>query len=244
MLYLVGIGLADAKDITVKGLEAIKECDLIYIENYTSKLVNSSIQDLEKLYGKKIIPADRSLVENSAELIQKSKTKNIALLVIGDPFGATTHINLILEAKKLNIDVKIIHNTSILNAIGEIGLELYKFGHITSIPFSSKDIKSPVKIFNNNYRNGLHTLFLLDLDPVNKKFMKVREAVDYLLTNKVKPNILAVGCSAIGSENPEIKVDKLAKLKNYTFSKYPHCLVIPAKKLHFIEEEVLSAGAS
>lgn len=38
MLYVIGLGLGDAKDITVKGLEIIKGCDLVYLEAYTSIL--------------------------------------------------------------------------------------------------------------------------------------------------------------------------------------------------------------
>ena len=39
MLYLVGLGLADEKDITVKGLEAVKKCERVYLEAYTSVLL-------------------------------------------------------------------------------------------------------------------------------------------------------------------------------------------------------------
>ena len=38
MLYMIGIGLSDEKDITVKGLEAVKSCEHIYLENYTNSL--------------------------------------------------------------------------------------------------------------------------------------------------------------------------------------------------------------
>ena len=38
MLYLVGLGLGDAKDITVKGLEIIKNADYVFLEAYTSIL--------------------------------------------------------------------------------------------------------------------------------------------------------------------------------------------------------------
>jgi diphthine synthase len=38
MFYVIGLGLGDAKDITVKGLEIIKLCDKIYLEAYTSIL--------------------------------------------------------------------------------------------------------------------------------------------------------------------------------------------------------------
>lgn len=38
MLYLVGLGLGDAKDITVKGLEIVKNADYVFLEAYTSIL--------------------------------------------------------------------------------------------------------------------------------------------------------------------------------------------------------------
>ena len=38
MLYLVGLGLGDAKDITVKGLEIVKKVDFVFLEAYTSVL--------------------------------------------------------------------------------------------------------------------------------------------------------------------------------------------------------------
>lgn len=38
MLFLVGLGLGDAKDITVKGLEVVKKCKRVYLEAYTSIL--------------------------------------------------------------------------------------------------------------------------------------------------------------------------------------------------------------
>lgn len=38
MLYIVGLGLGDEKDITLKGLEAVQKCDKVYMEAYTSLL--------------------------------------------------------------------------------------------------------------------------------------------------------------------------------------------------------------
>lgn len=45
MLYLVGLGLADEKDITVKGLEIVKKAERVYLEAYTAVL----LVDKEKL---------------------------------------------------------------------------------------------------------------------------------------------------------------------------------------------------
>ncbi|MBS3097321.1 diphthine synthase [Candidatus Woesearchaeota archaeon] len=239
-LYIIGLGLNDEKDITLKGLATIKKCRKVYLENYTSKL-NCSVKKLEALYKKKIILADRDLVESQAEktILKEAKKNDVAFLVVGDPFGATTHIDLVLRAKETKIKIKIIHNASILTAIGIIGLELYKYGKVTSIPFHNENVKTPVKVLKNNLANGLHTLFLLDLDPKQKKFLSINEAIEYLLKNNVHEDIVAIGCAKLGSDNPTIKIGRLKELKNLKFDKFPQCLIIPAK-LHFMEEEALS----
>ena len=41
MFYLVGIGLFDEKDITVKGLEIVKKADRVFLEYYTSIICKS-----------------------------------------------------------------------------------------------------------------------------------------------------------------------------------------------------------
>jgi diphthine synthase len=238
-LYMIGLGLTDEKDITVKGLEAVKKCDVIYLEYYTSKLT-CSVEALEKFYGKKIILADRAIVEQKAEetILKEAQKKDIAFLVIGDPFGATTHIDLRLRAKKLRIAVKVIHNASILTAVGITGLELYKFGKTTSIPFHNEKVTSPIEILNQNQKNRMHTLFLLDLDPVADKYMTISEASEYLLKNKVKKDTLCIGCAALGSGQPEIKAAALEKMQSQKFTKFPQCLIIPSE-MHFMEQEAL-----
>jgi diphthine synthase len=239
MLYLIGIGLNDEKDISVKGLEAVKKCQAVYLESYTSKLA-CSVEALGKFYGKKIIIADRDLVEKKAEetILKDAKTKETALLVIGDVFGATTHIDILLRAKESKIETKIIHNASILTAVGVTGLELYKFGKTTSIPFDNKDIKSPINVLKNNQSIGFHTLFLLDLDPINKKFLTASDAAGYLLKEGIGSETLAVACAQLGSEEPIIKAGKLSDIKGLKIEKYPQCLIIPGN-LHFMEEEAL-----
>ena len=67
-LYLIGIGLANEKDITVRGLEIVKKCDIVYLEYYTS-LLQCSFHDLAKFYDKEIILADRKTTEQGDEKI-------------------------------------------------------------------------------------------------------------------------------------------------------------------------------
>ena len=239
-LHLIGIGLHDEKDITLKGLDTIKKCDYVYLESYTS-LIDSSIEKLEKLYGKKIFIASRELVEKKAdEILEKAKEKEVAFLVIGDIFSATTHMDLVLRAREQDVKVYYVFNASVLTAVGAIGLELYKFGKVTSIPFDNKNIKGPVEIFKKNYKNSMHTLFLLDLDPIDNKFLNINEAANYLIEKGVDKKILAIGCTHLGSRGARIKTRTLEELKKEDFPTYPQSIIIPCKDLHFIEEEAIS----
>ncbi len=238
-LYFIGLGLGDKKDITVKGLETIKKADKVYLEEYTSKLVGCSKEDLERFYGKKIISADRDLVENRAETILKNaKNKDVAFLIIGDPFSATTHVDLKIRADGENIKTIVVSNTSVINAVGIIGLDLYKYGRITTIPFDNKNVRSPYQVVKNNLKNRLHTLVLLDLDPSHNRYMKVDEAIEYLLKQGMSKDQLCVGCCQIGSENPIIRVGKAKELLKKKFNRFPQCLIVVAKT-HFMEEEAL-----
>ena len=243
MLYMIGIGLGNEKDITLNQLEIIKNSDLVYLESYTSML-NFDIKDLEKLINKNVILADRNLVEVSNEIIINSIIKNVCFLVKGDVFSATTHSDLFLRAKEKNIEVKILHNASILNAVSDCGLSLYKFGKIASIPFDNKNIETPYNILLEN--KDMHTLFLLDLDPKNNKYMNFKTALEYLLKlekeknkNLINMNSNVVVCVALGTDNELIKYGKVNDLLNLNIEVYPQCLIIPGK-LHFIEEEMLN----
>ncbi len=245
-LYMVGLGLHDQKDITVKGLEAVKSCSEVYLEVYTSKLA-CPIADLEKLYGKKIVLADRELIESrfEKEILPKAKKTNIALLIIGDVFSATTHSTILLDAKKQGIRTVVINNSSVMTAIGITGLSLYNFGKTTSVPFSNADVEAPYDAIKTN--GNLHTLVLLDLDPLKNKFMLAVDAIKFLLMieSKRKEKVFTeetkcVVCCDLGSENPEIAYGTAEELAKKKIQRLPQCLLVPGK-LHFMEEDVLSS---
>lgn len=60
MLYVIGLGLGDATDVTVKGLEIIRMSDRVYLESYTSIL---SI-DLKDLVGRLIMKVSNLMYNN------------------------------------------------------------------------------------------------------------------------------------------------------------------------------------
>jgi diphthine synthase len=231
-LYLIGIGLSDEKDISLKGLEAVKKCSKIYLESYTS-ILQTDISKLEELYGKKIILADRDLVEKNSDEILSSE--DVAFLVIGDALSATTHVDLMQRAKEKGINVEIIHNASVLNAVSVTGLQLYKFGKTTSIPFH--DAATPCKIIKENQSIGAHTLCLLDLDPINKKFLTIPEGIDKI-QEAITEETLLVGCARLGSKDFVVKGGTAKELKEFDFGSAPYCLIVPSS-LHFMEEEIL-----
>ena len=246
-LYFIGIGLNDEKDISVKGLEIVRKADYIYLENYTSKL-NCNIKYLEELYGKKIIVAGRKLVEMDAEktILEQAKTKEVAFLVVGDVFSATTHMDLYLRAKKKAIKTMVVHNASVLTAVGITGLQLYKFGKTASIPISNENIETPYDALKQNQKNSLHTLFILDLKEDSNDSLSVNDAIRYLLKVEMKrgervftDNTLCVGCTKLGSMDQMIKAGKARDLLRHNFGNGMHCLIAPASKMHFMEEEAL-----
>lgn len=244
-LYMIGIGLWDEKDITVKGVEAIKKCSKVFLENYTSKL-EVSIDKLEKFHGKKIILADRELVEkHNYEILEPAKQECVSFLVIGDVFSATTHTDLYLTAIKEGINVIVINNASILNVVGIVGLELYKYGKTTSIPFHNKDVEAPYDVVKQNKKNKLHTLLLLDIDAEHHKHMTVKEAIEYLLRveDKRKEKVFTnstpcVGVARLGSEKPKIISGTAGQLLKADFGEPLHSLIVPGE-LHFVEEDAL-----
>ncbi|KAI0998461.1 Diphthine methyl ester synthase [Podosphaera aphanis] len=165
MLYLIGLGLSDETDITVKGLAVVRRAARVYLEAYTSiLLVDTSI--LENFYGRKIIVADREMVESSShEILHEAQTLEIVFLVVGDPFGATTHTDLVLRARELHIPISTIPNAGIISAIGATGLQLYNFGQTVSMVFFTETWK-PTSFYDRIRENreiGLHTMVLLDI---------------------------------------------------------------------------------
>ncbi|KAJ9624024.1 diphthine synthase [Taxawa tesnikishii (nom. ined.)] len=167
MLYIIGLGLADEKDISVKGLEVVRKAERVYLEAYTAILLVDKEQ-LEAYYGRSIVIADREMVESSSEEIMKDADKvDVAFLVVGDPFSATTHTDFVLRARESNppIPTRVLPNASILTGVGCTGLSLYNFGQTVSMVFFTENWK-PSSYYDRVKENvavGLHTLVLLDI---------------------------------------------------------------------------------
>ena len=248
MLILAGLGLYDEKDITLKTLEYAKRADKIYAEFYTAILTGTTLDKIEKVIGKKVTLLSREDVEyRGNKLIEESRDKVVILLTAGDPMVATTHIDLVIEAKKKGIDVRIINAPSIYSAVGITGLQIYKFGRTASIVFPEPNYfpETPYKVIRDNLRMGLHTLCLLDIKSDKNRFMSANEGLKILLEleDRKKENVLSEDTKVVvlaraGSLKPKIVYGKIKDLVDYDFGPPLHSIIIPGK-LHFMEEEAL-----
>ena len=116
MFYLVGLGLFDEKDISLKGVEALKKVDKVYAEFFTSRLFGSNFEKIESIIGKEIIVLDRTQVEEESIFLKEAKDMDVALITGGDPLIATTHSDFLVECARKGIDFEVIHGSSILSS--------------------------------------------------------------------------------------------------------------------------------
>lgn len=166
-LLLVGMGMGSLDGMTVEAQRAAKAADHRRYEAYTALWPDDELNRLEEMAG----PIQRMMrpeVEEPDELFALAKQSLVALLVVGDPLQATTHVDLQLRAQDAGIDCRVIHGISITTVVtGAIGLSNYKFGRQTTLtyPYGDWIATSPLEVLATNWEQNLHTLALLDLDP-------------------------------------------------------------------------------
>ncbi|OGJ17923.1 diphthine synthase, partial [Candidatus Pacearchaeota archaeon RBG_13_36_9] len=169
-------------------------------------------------------------------LIKEAKSINVALLVYGSPLFATTHISLILDAEKENVRCKVIYSASVFDAIAETGLQLYKFGKITSMPKWGTNFEPDFMHYvKQNQGINAHSLILVDIGmEFERALIQLRENGK---ENKVKMEKIAL-CSALGTEHQHIFYGSIEQLKKLRGVPKPFCFVIP-EDMHFIEKEAI-----
>ncbi|KAK4556040.1 diphthine synthase [Recurvomyces mirabilis] len=269
MLYIIGLGLADERDVSVKGLEIIRKAERVYLEAYTAVLLVDQAQ-LESYYSRSVILADREKVESqSDEILSGAHEKDIAFLVVGDPFSATTHTDLALRCRQHDppIQTRTLPNASILTAVGATGLSLYSFGQTVSMVFFTENWK-PSSFYDRVAENvslGLHTLVLLDIKVKEPdlvamargkivyeppRFMTVAQCASQMLEVEEErqqgicgKESLAVGVARLGSEDQVIVAGTLEELAVADLGKPLHSLVLCGKKMHEMEWEYVRGFA-
>jgi len=247
-LYFISLGLYDELDMSLKALKAARECDILFAEFYTQKM-NVTKSGLESLIGKKIRVLSRKEVEEHPGIMfELARKKKVGFLVGGDVFCATTHQALRQEALKKGIETKVVHGSSIISAVGETGLHIYKFGELATIPFPER-VREPHSTYDKIKKNkdlGLHTLLLLDMDADREKYMSAHQAMKILLTMEGlrKERVFTESTQVVvfgraGSTNPLIVYGKVGTLLKKDLGEPPFVIIVPSK-LHFTEKEYLT----
>ncbi|KAJ5291957.1 Diphthine methyl ester synthase [Penicillium angulare] len=263
MLHLVGLGLADETDITVRGLEIVKRAERVYLEAYTAILLVDKSK-LEAFYGRPVIEADRELVESGSDDILAGADKaDIAFLVVGDPFGATTHTDLVLRARELGIQTNVVPNASIMSGIGCTGLQLYNFGQTVSMVFFLDNWR-PSSFYDRIRENasiGLHTLVLLDIKVKEQsmenlargrrifeppRYMTVAQCAQQMLEVEedrkegvYSPDSLIMGAARVGASDQKLVVGTLTEMAEVEMGAPLHSVVLLGRRTHDLERDYI-----
>jgi len=246
MLWFVGLGISGFKSIPIEALDILSKADIVYFEQFTSPIGKSDFVKIKNAIKGEFKHAKRWLVEDGNEILQNAKKKKVVLLSYGDPYIATTHIELRTRAIKEKIKTYSIHASSSLTAmIGECGLHFYKIGRIATIMSEMKSLTTPYYLIYKNLIEGNHTVLLLEYNQDKDFFLDPKDALTGLLEtekgqrrNVISSSTYAIIASRIGFKNQSIISGKISSLKKKDFGKPPHTVIIPGR-LHFTESDAL-----
>ena len=200
MLWFVGLGISGTKSIPIEVVKIIQEADFVYLEAFTSPISQLHEEEIKNMANGSFKIAKRWLVEDGQEILKVSKNSTVVLLSYGDPYVATTHIELRTRAKSENIETKTIHSASaITSMVGEAGLQFYKVGRMVTIMNEKKSMIAPYTAIFKNLVQGLHSIILLEYNHDKKYFLEPKNAIVNLLDveKEQKRNILSNDTFAI-----------------------------------------------
>jgi diphthine synthase len=246
MLWFVGLGISGFKSIPSEALDVLSKADIVYLEQFTSPIGKSDLTKIKNATKGEFKLAKRWLVEDGSEILKNAKKKKVVLLAYGDPYIATTHIELRTRAIEEKIKTHSIHAASSLTSmIGECGLHFYKVGRIATIMSEMKSLTTPYYVIYKNIIEGNHTVLLLEYNQDKDFFLDPKDALNGLLEtekgqirNVISSSTYVIIASRIGFKDQSIISGKISSLKKTDFGKPPHTVIIPGR-LHFTESDAL-----
>jgi len=256
LIKLVGLGLS-LDSMTLRTLIELAKCDVVYLDTYTSIWFPSLsvLEGILKKLGIEIRLARRSDLEGAGinELLRAALDRDVCIAVAGDPMVATTHSAILVDAVNRGIGVSITLSTSIMNAIASMTcLQVYRLGKIATVvkPKNGIFYEYPLRVLAENRERGLHTPLLLEIDVDNGYFMDPREAIEILLEAQrrlgmevLRDDDIVIVLKNVGRDEEPVEVSRVADVLRRRYERGVYTLVVPAKKLHPVEEECLNAIA-
>ncbi|MDH3794091.1 MAG: diphthine synthase [Nitrosopumilus sp.] len=245
MLWFVGLGISGFKSIPIEAIDILSNADIVYLEQFTSPIGKSDLTKIKNATKGEFKLAKRWLVEDGNEILKNAKKKKVVLLAYGDPYIATTHIELRTRAIEERVKTHSIHaSSSLTSMIGECGLHFYKIGRIATI-MSEMALTTPYYVIYKNIIEGNHTVLLLEYNQDKDFFLDPKDALKGLLEtekgqirNVINLSSYAIVASRIGFKDQKIVSGKISSLKKIDFGKPPHTIIIPGR-LHFTESDAL-----
>jgi len=246
MLWIAGLGISGIESISIETQKLLKTADIVYLEQFTSPITKLESNKIKKLVKGEFKIAKRWMVEDGKEILKNSKKKKVVLLTYGDPYIATTHIELRTRAFQEKIKTKTIHAASSITAlVGECGLHYYKIGRIVTVMKDPKTLTTPYYVTYSNALAGNHTVLLLEYNQDEEFFLEPVNALSDLLSTEkeqkrkiISPSTFVIIASRIGFKNQAITAGKISNLIKKNFGKPPHTIIIPGQ-LHFTESDAL-----
>jgi diphthine synthase len=246
MLWFIGTGISGYTSLTVEALDIIKKAHYVYLEQFTSPIKHAFVNEIKEITTSKFIMAPRWKLEDGNEILKNAKNKNVVVLVYGDPYVATTHIDLRIRANREKIKTKTIHaSSSITSIIGECGLHHYKLGRITTIINNLKMTYTPYYVIYRNMIEDNHSVLLLEFNYDKKFFLDPKTALNNLLAIEklekrkvITANTYAIVASRVGYEDQNIIAGKISSLCKINFGDPPHTIIIIGS-LHFTEHDAI-----
>ena len=250
MLWFVGLGISGPGSVPGEAARVIADADITYLEQFTSPVPESDVAGIRGLAGGELRVAKRWQVEDGKEILDEAADKTVALLAYGDPYIATTHIELRTRAARMGIETRSIHASSSLTAtVGECGLHYYKIGRVATVMDDAASRATPYYVTYRNLIEGNHTVLLLEYDQERGFFLDPRDALEGLLEaekgqkrNVISESTFVIIASRVGSPDQGIVGARISSLRGADIGGPPHTVIIPGR-LHFTESDALSAFA-
>ena len=246
MLWFIGLGVSGISELSNNTISIIKNAEIVYLESFTSPISEDEKIQLKNISTGKFKVTKRWLVEDGNEILDNAKEKETVLISYGDPYIATTHLELKTRAIQDNIETKTIHSSSIISSlIGEAGLHYYKVGKVLTIMDDPKSIITPYNTIFDNLLNRIHSVVLLEYNEDKSFFLEPQNALSMLLDceEKQKRKIISsetfgIVASRIGKNDQRIISGNIGNLIKNKFGEPPHSIIIPGK-LHFTESDAV-----
>jgi len=242
-IMVSGLGLGTMDLVPKKVLNKIPLADVVFVENYTGLIPTEEIEKLRSMNENLVFLTREDCEVNDYKKIFDAldSGKNVVFLTEGDPMLATTHVNLVIELGKRNIDFELVPSVSIVCASMSLsGLQIYRLGEVLTFPIDYKRAKNSIrdKILRG-LDNKKHILILFEMDLKAQMYVGPLEFLEFARTDlkEILDNRIVL-ISRLGLRDQKIFSIQLKDLDKVEIGQPPWTMIL-AVDPHPMEKEYL-----